>query len=243
MDRVKTDVGLERLCNQLLRELGPGENKPLSFATAPAAKIPGQAAVGRRVIVEIEAPPTNCDVTRWSQFSDVRDIKKRDVPASQGSIRELAWFVNRSGFLGLGGQCERTSLSPLSENPSLWSDLRRHDLDLWLPVVKLNCAPDIDGFPLDHAKSRIGRYPGSGCNESGKLLMGVVSSKINKCGPQWASRYRDNPTAHFDFFADIMNRFGVFYHWRLIRTCRDNAEKQSKNYSEETDTHCRVATS
>jgi hypothetical protein len=33
-------------------------------------------------MVEIEGPPTNCDVTRWGQFTDIRDIK-RDVPASR----------------------------------------------------------------------------------------------------------------------------------------------------------------
>ena len=27
-------------------------------------------------IVEIEGAPANCDVTRWGQFSDIRDIKK-----------------------------------------------------------------------------------------------------------------------------------------------------------------------
>jgi len=27
-------------------------------------------------IVEIEGPPQNCDLTRWSQFTDIEDIKK-----------------------------------------------------------------------------------------------------------------------------------------------------------------------
>jgi hypothetical protein len=27
-------------------------------------------------IVEIEGPPKNCDVTRWGQFTDIKDIKK-----------------------------------------------------------------------------------------------------------------------------------------------------------------------
>jgi hypothetical protein len=27
-------------------------------------------------IVEIEGPPKNCDVTRWSRFTDIRGIKK-----------------------------------------------------------------------------------------------------------------------------------------------------------------------
>jgi len=51
-------------------------------------------------IAEIEGPPKNCDVTRWGQFTDIKDIKKRDVPAAlrfdsrTGSIRETAvWTV------------------------------------------------------------------------------------------------------------------------------------------------------
>jgi hypothetical protein len=27
-------------------------------------------------IVEIEGAPKNCDVTRWGQFTDIKDIKK-----------------------------------------------------------------------------------------------------------------------------------------------------------------------
>jgi hypothetical protein len=27
-------------------------------------------------ILEIERGPTNCDVTRWGQFTDIKDIKK-----------------------------------------------------------------------------------------------------------------------------------------------------------------------
>ena len=27
-------------------------------------------------IVEIEGPAKNCDVTRWGQFTDIKDIKK-----------------------------------------------------------------------------------------------------------------------------------------------------------------------
>jgi hypothetical protein len=44
-------------------------------------------------IEEIEGPPATRDVTRWSQFSDIRDIKKRNAPRSRGSIRELAQSV------------------------------------------------------------------------------------------------------------------------------------------------------
>ncbi len=116
----------------------------------------------------------------------------------------------------------------------------RHDLDLWLSIAKMDCAPDADGFPLDHGKSLIGRYRGSGWNESGKPLMGVFSSEIDKCGSQWASRHRDNPTSYLDFFADILNGFGVFYHYRLVCTRHSIAKKQSeKNCDEKPDPHCK----
>jgi hypothetical protein len=76
--------------------------------------------------------------------------------------------------------------------------------------VKLDCAPDADGFTLDHGKPRIGRYCGPGRNESRERLIGVVSSEIDKRGTQWASRHRDNPTSCLDLFADIPNGFRVF---------------------------------
>jgi hypothetical protein len=50
----------------------------------------------------------------------------------------------------------------------------RHDLDLWLPVVKSDNARDADGFTLDHGKPLIGRYRRSGCNESGEPLFGIL---------------------------------------------------------------------
>jgi hypothetical protein len=40
----------------------------------------------------------NCDVTRWGQFTDIKDIKKRDVPAPRDSIPELAQLVNACVF-------------------------------------------------------------------------------------------------------------------------------------------------
>jgi hypothetical protein len=33
-------------------------------------------ALVEEFIVEIEGPPKNCDPTRWSQFTDIRHIKK-----------------------------------------------------------------------------------------------------------------------------------------------------------------------
>ena len=59
----------------------------------------------------------------------------------------------------------------------------RHDLDLWLPVAKSDCAGDADSFPLDHGKSLIGCYRRPGCDECGERLVGVFSSEINERGP------------------------------------------------------------
>ena len=53
----------------------------------------------------------------------------------------------------------------------------RHDLNLWLPVAKLDCASDADDFPLNHSESPIGRYSGPGRNKSSERLSGVFSSE------------------------------------------------------------------
>ena len=44
--------------------------------TASAGKIPGQAGVGGRVYRRDRGPPKSCDLTRWAQFTDIKDIKK-----------------------------------------------------------------------------------------------------------------------------------------------------------------------
>src|SRR6516162_8388800 len=103
----------------------------------------------------------------------------------------------------------------------------RHDLNLWLPVAKLDCANDADDFPLNHSESPIGRYSGPGRNKSSERLSRVFSSKAYKCRTQWAGRHRDNQTSYLDFFADIPNGFGIFYHYRLVRMCRNRPEKES----------------
>ena len=105
----------------------------------------------------------------------------------------------------------------------------RHDLYLWLPVVKSDYAGDADDFPLDHGKSLIGRYCRPGCNEPGERLIGVVSSEIDKCGTQWAGHHTDNATSHFDFFADILDSFRVLYHHWLARSRHNRAEKQAEH--------------
>src|SRR6516162_6657358 len=130
-------------------------------------------------------------------------------------------------------------VAPLKNRPSVYQRriqtfdlICRHDCDFRLPFVKFNCAGDADGFPLDHGKSLIGGYPGSGCNESGEPLIWVLSSEIDKCGPQWAGRHRDNPATHLDLFADILNGFRIFYHYWLARTRRNRTEKQSEHCDE-----------
>ena len=48
-------------------------------------KYPDKLGLVEEFIAEIEGPPKNCDVTRWGQFTDfkdIKDIKKRDVPAA-----------------------------------------------------------------------------------------------------------------------------------------------------------------
>lgn len=39
-------------------------------------KYPDKLGLVEEFIVEIEGQPKNCDVTRWGQFTDVKDIKK-----------------------------------------------------------------------------------------------------------------------------------------------------------------------
>ena len=49
-------------------------------------KYPDKLGLVEEFIVEIEGPAKNCDVTRWGQFTDfkdIKDIKKRDVPAAR----------------------------------------------------------------------------------------------------------------------------------------------------------------
>ena len=39
-------------------------------------KYPDKLGLVEEFIVEIEGGPESCDVTRWSQFTDIKDIKK-----------------------------------------------------------------------------------------------------------------------------------------------------------------------
>ena len=47
------------LCKQHLRE-----------------KYPDKLGLVEEFIIEIEGPPQRCDVTRWSQFTDIKGVKK-----------------------------------------------------------------------------------------------------------------------------------------------------------------------
>ena len=44
--------------------------------TAFPGKYPDNLGLVEEFIAEIEGPPKNCDVTRWGQFTDIKDIKK-----------------------------------------------------------------------------------------------------------------------------------------------------------------------
>ena len=39
-------------------------------------KYRNQPALVEEFILEIEGEPRNCDVTRWGQFADIKDVKK-----------------------------------------------------------------------------------------------------------------------------------------------------------------------
>jgi hypothetical protein len=39
-------------------------------------KYPDKLALVEEFIAEVEGPPQNCGLTRWSQFTDIKDVKK-----------------------------------------------------------------------------------------------------------------------------------------------------------------------
>jgi hypothetical protein len=146
------------------------------------------------------------------------------TPRELSECNKLQTFANR-----ICGQNVKEQASPFRLRIQARDLIRRQDLDFWLPGSKSDCAGDADGFPLDHGKSLVNRYREPGCNESGERLIGVLSSEIDKCGPQWAGRHRDNTTPHLGFLADVLDGFGVFYHYRLVRVRHNCAENQSEN--------------
>jgi len=57
---------------------------------ASPGKIPDQWGLVEEFILEFEGDRKNCDVTRWDQFTDIKDIKKRCSKAPRGAFREVA---------------------------------------------------------------------------------------------------------------------------------------------------------
>ena len=51
------------------------------------AKYSDKLALVEDFIVEIEGPPKNSDVTRWAQFTDIKDIKN--------VLRRISWVEGR----------------------------------------------------------------------------------------------------------------------------------------------------
>src|SRR5215467_2195484 len=57
-------------------------------------KYPDKLRLVEEFIVEIEGPPKNCDVTRWGQFTDIKDIKKEMFQRLE--IRFENWLNSRN---------------------------------------------------------------------------------------------------------------------------------------------------
>jgi hypothetical protein len=68
-------------------------------------------------------------------------------------------FANR-----ICGKNAKEQASPFRLRLQACDLICRHDLNLWLPVAKSDCARDADRFSLDHGKSLISRYCGPGRN-------------------------------------------------------------------------------
>jgi hypothetical protein len=75
-------------------------------------------------------------------------------------------------------------------------------------------------------------------NEPSERLIGVISPKIDKCGPEWAASDGDDETTHLGVFAYVMNGFRVLDHRQLVRTCCNQAKQQAEN--REQGTHVRA---
>jgi hypothetical protein len=60
-------------------------------------------------------------------------------------------------------------------------------------------------------------------------------------GCEQGARIVSRVRSHLGFFTDILNGFRVFYHYWLVRTRRNHAEKQSEHCDEKTGQHCRMS--
>ena len=90
--------------------------------------------------------------------------------------------------------------------------------------------------PVSQAESVTNQVPcrskvltSSARNEPSERLIGVFSSKIGKCGPEWAGYDGEDQTAHLDIFAHIVNGFRIFDHERVVRARCNHAEQQNEN--------------
>jgi hypothetical protein len=57
-------------------------------------KYPDKLALVEEFIVEIEGRPKNCDVTRWSQFTDIKGVKKEMLRRLEDKF-ESRWHKQR----------------------------------------------------------------------------------------------------------------------------------------------------
>jgi hypothetical protein len=59
-----------------IRNQEPSETNGGPLQAASPGKIPGPAGLVEEFILEFEGDRKNLDVTRWDQFTDIKDIKK-----------------------------------------------------------------------------------------------------------------------------------------------------------------------
>jgi hypothetical protein len=76
--------------------------------------------------------------------------------------------------------------------------------------VKFDYAGDADDFPLERSDPLVSFHFRPNGNEPGERLIGVFSSETDTCGPERAYGDRDNQTAHFDAFTNVLNGFRIF---------------------------------
>jgi hypothetical protein len=62
-------------------------------------KYGNQLGLVEEFIVEIEGPPKGCDITRWGQFTDIKDIKKEMLKRLEAHFEKLlivSWSETRA---------------------------------------------------------------------------------------------------------------------------------------------------
>ena len=63
----------------------------------------------------------------------------------------------------------------------------------------------------------------------GERQIGVFSSEIDKCDPEWADRESEDQAAHLDSLAYVLKGFGIIHRWQVLRTCCNHGEQQTEN--------------